>query len=582
MSMRRVLFSLLGLAFLVLGVHNAAPASAAGIPFIDICNAQAPMPHTPTDGLTGLLTSRPNETQDFSPQTLFSSGGLAGTGSNNYDLGCAQNPGSYSRMARSDFDNTITNGVVGFGTTITALTDAVDRRAWEPGWISAFLTGFTAHAIDVVNREIWIPLLGLGLLCSSAFLVWQSREGNPSKMASAAAWVVLVLVIGGVVMSKPLWLAQTTQAGGNAAVAALNNSPGTTAADATTDEVAEFIQYKGWLRRTFGSEDSAVAKRWGPELLENSRVSWRELDSIERGDTTMAKVVEAKQKRYEQIAKEVKEADPHAYRYLQGDPSVISAGTPLLEGLFALFANLIRLVCALLMVSSLLLLVLVGIVWIVASPILVTPAGMGAGRMLLDSLARSVGYVAAAAVAGWLYTIFLESATAPGMSGWWSVLLLFLGTIIWWTVLRPDRKMLSLLSMGRVDGTGAVMKALKIWAIAHFGGKIAGAAAAEAARKDDPEPTPAEENVARPLDVVYGTVIVPPDPAPPAGEVDAGPRIVVGTTLPSGEAAYQRGEGDQRPASPPPPGSVGEVEVYRRPPAEKPFGFGDDQMGAAR
>lgn len=591
---RYLLPMLLGLGILAggVGAGSATAQPVAGLPIIEVCNPEAPTPVGPFEGVGGQLGESPvqKNLEGSPPDHIYTSGGYGGLLSNNYDLGCALDPTTYARVTKGTADQTATNLFVQTGIGVTALADSVDRRAWNPSWISDFLGDFAGRAAGILEQRVWLPLLGLGLLGATLTLLVKNRLGDMSGAASGLAWVFLMLIVGAFIITHPTAVSSTTQNAGAAGISALNGSDGRPS-DAVTDRITSAVLYQGWLRRTFGSDQSEVAKKYGPVLFDASRMTYADLDRIaavkedDRGDE-FKDIVKAKAETYKDTAKKIEDADPTAYKWLTGEAE--RNGVAFVEMLFALVANFFRLVVDLLMLMATILLVMLGLAFAFTLPFLVTTYGRPLGQALLDNSARAIGYVMVAAGGSWGFNIYAESAMAQGMSAWWSILLLLLGTIIFWSFIRPDKKALSMMSAGRVDGGSKLVKMLGRFAMAYMTGRVAGAAAGREIVEEAEEAAPQRsEDQTHP--VVYGTI----DPEPvrkyavPAASrtIGAEPEYIEGEvieetwehaqlprgafSMPAGRVPYERpayaeGEAPEDFVAPP-AGSTGDIVPYERP-----------------
>lgn len=510
--------------FIVLGLMSALaePSHALGVPGIEVCPKSAPFAQTPQDGLAGLLGERPIEiTTDNSPQHLWTTGGFAGMTPHTYDLGCALDPTSWMKTANASTDAQISGAINSVGDAMVSLTDSVDRRAWQPGWVTTALKGFANRASGIIDQRIIIPFAGLGILLGALKVLRTATDGNVSGALTSAGWMFTVTLVSGVLLLGPIAASQWTQSGGGFLVATLNN--GANASDSTTNDIVYSVQYQGWLRRTFGSAQTEVAAKYGPDLLASERVSWAELDA---NDTPAKRndLAETKAKQFKAIAAKVKEDDPIAYRSLTGENT--SSIESLAQLAFAFFACFFRLATSLLIIIATLMLVFLAVIWLAATPLLLIPEAqvkrfggggmkMGGGRMggggmhnrfgsgspgsgrlrfsgqdlarsLSESATRAIGYVLVAAIGSWLFNVFLQACLAPGLNMWWSLLLLILGTGVGWTMIRPDLKAMSILSLGHVQGYGVVAKLLKGWAMGTLIGSVAGSKVAKAEEKEEP------------------------------------------------------------------------------------------------
>jgi hypothetical protein len=578
-----VLSVLLGLVVLVAVAGRSQAAPAIDIPGINVCSPTPPVADPPNVGMIGVIGERPSVVSPrLDPETVWSNGGFAGMYAAPYDLGCAADPSSYLNLAEAKGNSALTNTALGVGFMGTSLADSVDRRAWNPSWISTFLGDFADRATGLIEREVMVPFLFAGLAAASLIALWKFHDGNVAGAAKAFGWVVFVLTLSWILLIAPTWAASTAQSGSAGLVSVLSQGPN--ASDSATDRTAEAVHYQGWLRRTFGTENTAVATKYGPALLAAQRITWDEWRQVEGRPERLQALRAQKAESFKGIAEKVKAEDPGAYQWLTGakDPS----GIAMVEAAYAWAAAFFRLAADFLLLLSTLMLVVLCLAWLLGAPVLVTPTGQALGVGMLNASARAVGYVLQAAIGSWLFGLYLQACLQPGQSTWWSALLLIVGTILAWTLIRPDRKALALATMGRVNGTGKLVRLLTGLAMAYVGGKAAGKVVAGAVRRDverdiTPPPLPSEP-VAAPAPIP--TVVVGnvheiryeaaglPGEAVIDGEViyDSRDAAVVGPG-----AIYQRPEEPM--PTPPPAGSVGEVEIYQRPPVAPSDADEDEQ-----
>jgi hypothetical protein len=549
---------------------HAATGPETGIPFFDVCPNDAPYPALPTQGLPGQVGERPLKvTNDNDPAHIWSTGGFGGLQSHPYDLGCALDPSSWMKITSANTDASISNGIVGVAQTGTSLTDSMDRRAWQPGYVTSFLRSFAARMIDVVQVKVLIPLLGLGIAIAAGMTLWAHRRGNVSGAAHNLGWVAFVLLVTTMILSAPLGLSMWTQDAGNAVSATLNNN--VNASDGATNATVKAVHYQGWLRRTFGAERSSTAETYGMDILSSQRLTWTEYDQANRlkgkvRGQYVKDLVKAKSKKFKDTAKKIKEADPIAYKHLTGEiPG--SAMTPVEVG-FSLGNSAFRLVVDYLVIMCVLVLLVLAVLWVAATPYLVTPRGEQMGRGLIDNGVRAIVYVGEAALATWGFTIWLDAAMAPGMSAWWSLLLLLIGVSIFWIALSPMHKIGSLMSLGHMNGSGKLMGFIKTAAMAYVTGNIAGAVAGKKVaeeivpEKSEDAPSVPVPPPAPPVVPVVKAKIYNPGEAPQMWSreehfPDADRTLPVGgpdplpSGAPAGEQFYQRTDPDGTTVPPP-------------------------------
>lgn len=583
-AVRFVSWCVLGVLFVLVAIvigGDRAHAADTGIPFIDVCAKDAPYPALPTQGLPGLVGERPLKiTNDSSPEHIWSTGGFGGLQAHPYDLGCALDPTSWAKITSANTDATVSNGMAGVGQTVTSVTDSMDRRAWQPGYVLSFMKSFMDRALGTVELKILGPFIGVGILATAIMVLWRQRSGEVSAAAHNLGWVLFVLIVTSAILLSPLALASWTQRAGNAVTGAMNNN--VNASDGATNAVVEAVHYQGWLRRTFGSADSDIAKQYGPAILASQRFTWTEFDTANRlkgkaRGTYIDSLVKQKSTAFKDAAAHVKEEGPTEYRHLTGQEP--GSSVTVLELLFAGGSSAFRAVVDLLVVICVMMLVILGGLWVVATPWLVTPKGEQMGRGLIDNGIKAIVYVGQAALCAWGFTVFLQATMAPGMSAWWSLLLLLMGMSIFWIMLAPFHKMGSIISLGKMNGSGMLMKAIKAAALGYLTGRVAGAAAAKEVIEEQPKQSEDAPAVQPRHEVVHATIFSPAQPTPMDTSTftevhphaDRTLPTAAPAALPTGEPYYQRDE-----ATPPPEdATTAPDEVF------EPYQRTDDNEGAS-
>lgn len=541
--------------------------AAVDIPIINICKPTPPVPQSPTSDVPGMIltppVSPPNATGPADSSKLLETSGMSGMQPFTYDLGCGMDPTSYGKQINAWGDQSGQRWMVDLGQDATALGYAVDKRAWDPSWIASLLSAFTHAAVGVVSARILVPFLGLGLILLTVLLVARSSRGNVRGIANAIAWMMIVLLVGALVVMRPTAPAEMTQKASGAVLAALYG--GTDPVTAQTDEVIQQVHYNGWLRRTFGTADSGTAQKYGPGLLAATRVTWAEQaatdpalakDDADREARLSARKALLKEKSdsFKTIAAQVKSEDPAAYQWLTGEHG--ASMVALYEMCFAITTVAFRLAVDLLLVLCLILITALGIVWLLASPFLVLPRGERMGRRLLNTTTQAIGYVVAAAMAAWLFSIYTSVVMQPGWGPIWSIMLMIIGSFLFWLTLSPGRKVASLLTAGRVRGNGRVAGHLTnlVKTVGFSALPVAYAFTKGAHVVDQAEKKARDEERA----ALHGQVMDYHNTVAPI------PEFTPSAPLPDGQAVYRREpDGTEFIPDPLPPvaGSVGEVYV---------------------
>ena len=596
--MRRALAAV-ALALACLTFAGGSASAAPSHPSIDIlCKTPAPPAQVPGSGLRGTMgETRPDDAVIDANKTLrtdniLANGGYAGLESTAYDNGCDVDPTKlYDRMETSMRLSKV-NAIVAFGQGISTLTTAIEAKVWSPDWIAGLLGRLAKDAITLVWDRFWVAgMVSIGLIATTAALLYRAIRNDPSGVIGGLAWMGIVLIGSSFILVNPIAIPSATVAAGQSFVNSINSG-------SQAETAATAVQYSGYLRRTFGSEDSALAKEYGIPLLAASRLSWAEerdtANDPKARDALIAKDAAA----FKKIADDIKERSPNdVYPRIQGQKQ--SSGEALFEATAALFVNLFRLMTASVVFIGAIFMVILGITWLAAAAYTVTPAGQAFGRSLFDKMMLCIANIVVCAIGAWLYILWTQFALAPGNPDWLAVFLMVVGTVVFWTAVRPDRKMLSLMSLGHISptsqrGLGRLLKGL---AFSWLAGRVAGETLKEDREPEArPDPTPAEPPVVAPppLAVEAGPSLAPraieaapterivhegevihhgepgegglPQSAEPAPDVVEGEVIYrEPEQLPDGTTPYQRPLDDEDSASSPPSGAVGEVELYNRP-----------------
>lgn len=578
---------LVAIAFLIVFAVTCAPdafAQGDGIPGVDLCDPEAPLPQPPDSDLPGIFIERPKtvitapKADAADTSNLFSTSGVSGMRPIVYDLGCGFDPSAADDRVGAWTNSNVAGMFITWSQTLTMFTSAIEQYAWDPAWIPNLLGNLAEATVNKAQARVVLPFLGTGLIMCSVLLVLRARKGNFAGVAQAVAWAILVLLIGGLIVAKPTSLASGTQAGTGAVVSSLYGGSGSPTLSAT-ESIMRDVHYQGWLRRTFGNENSETARRYGPTLLAATRTTWTEFEATDpsraRSDDEREQILERRKEMLErkadlfkETAEKIKNEDPEAYTWLTGRQASFSVA--IYEWLFAIAASLFRIMAGLVVILGLLLLTVLGFAWLLASPWLVTPWGEGMGRGLLDATARSLGYVIVTSVGTWMYVTYSGIVMTPGTPTPLVLLLLALGTFAFWAIVRPDRKILSLLSAGRVRGRGKwSRRMIKYSVLAAVASKIVTQDAGKAVVADvkgQPVKTTSSGSKSRPRPPAP-----PPPPKPKSGRKPPASIVNPPTAgAPGGTGTVYTRPTTRKPRAnhptPPPPGATGTVtSIYTRP-----------------
>lgn len=529
------------------------------------CLADPPQMQEPASGLSAPFIESPVD--PATAQGNWEERGSAGLYSFTFDMGCATT--NAPAQLTSTFNTNTANDLVGVGLALTATADFLDRLSWDPSWITGFFSDLAQTLVEAFRLAAFLPYAALGLIFTVLVMLWRSRTGNVSSVALGSAWASMVVVVAVLVMSSPLLLPRLVQSQGGGIVASLYN--GQNPSDAATATTVDAIHYQGALRRMFGSDPSDAAVEAFPAIYRSVGYSWAEKEAIRNDPAMRERVWEGKMQTLNEVAADLKETDPTAYRAFTGlgqdrvDPAALELGYSVVANVFRIFAALLRVLC-------IAVIFILGLAWLFAAPWIMTPQGEGTGRGLLNSTLRAVGYAFISVLGSYGFTTWAGFALAPDVGMGTSILLLAIGTVVFWALIRPDRKLLSLATAGKVQGYGGLTKFL-VDKLGTMGAAYLGTReGVEDARTSGAKPTSSEEYdppvyegeiVTGPATVYQRGAGLPEAPTvvdgeawevyPTAGalprEGSAGPDDV---TMPDNEVRY------------------GEVEIYQRPTADAP------------
>lgn len=562
MNARRALAAVaLGMTALVGVGGSAAAATTTSAPALfDICKKEPPRAEIPGEGNVGSLDERPANPAPLTEETIWSNGGLVGMHSVTFDLGCSPTPSTAVFLATASMNVKTTNLWVDAGSALSGFAYAIESKAWNPAWVGDVFADFMGQSIETVRRQVWVPWTFLGLIACSAFLVVRARRQDVSGVTTSVGWALLVLGISGAFILSPIFAPVATQKAGSTVALALNgDSASGSVAQSNADRVAYSVNYQDFLRRSFGTSNSDIAKKYGLRLLAASRLSWAEKDQVAGDPAKLEAMQKRKGEDWVKVAAEVDTANKNAYYALQGHPGAHVGG--MLGFAFSAAVNVFRLLAAAVMVAAVIFLAFISLIWLVGAAYFVTPIGASKGREIMQMAGMAFGYTLACAIGSWLFMLWARVSLAPGVPVAWSLVMLIVGSILFWSMLRPDRKMLAMFTGGKF-GTGGhrlVGRALRAGIAGATAGYVAGKTADDdddepggggGFRDDDPPPAPpvpalpapARMREIGPGRVYEGRVVDAQDTVPSTADAARAPRALPAPprTI-AGEVIYQRG-----------------------------------------
>ena len=448
----RVTTKVLGVFVLAGATLFVAPGTASALPIVGGCTTPPP-PESPQQGIAGFFMSKPNPvppTEDpfaaNAKTTPFEQYGLAGLSWYTYDLGCggaARDPsGSISTWAaRLMF--------IPAKATVAALT-GVMQAALHPTYLSAF-DPLLNSLVSQLRRAVYTPLFPLAVMLTGLLLMAQATRQRVSESTTAVGWCLLVTVIAAALFAWPVkagHAADTVISKGVATVSAGITGQGGDPGDQVANMLYGPFLYRMWLMGEFCDPDSTGAQKHGSALLQAQALSWQE---AEQAKTNGEKITDAKQKKFGEVAGQVKDDDPSAYECVAG------------HGSASLEASILADVGVLLMAPFLLIggLILIAAYLVVRFAVIFAPALLTAGAFFpLRGIVLAAGRVVAAAIInGVLFTLavllvirvdstILDPSTA--LPAWLRLVLVGVVTVVMWYLTRPFRKLTTMVTTGRM------------------------------------------------------------------------------------------------------------------------------------
>jgi hypothetical protein len=425
----------------------AAPMPALPIPGLPDCEGE-PTPQSPDRGFNGYVTPVPPDPPPLDADpfaadatvTVYETTGLAGYRWHMYVDSCITGPGQATNQALTSSANALMAVPVLCLGVVATLADVVYNQRWlnvldQPvGYVSeALMTGFTD------------PFLPVVLVAVALVMLVSIRRARLSAAIGTAVLVLVATTLATFAASYPTRVSQATDditAGAVTAISgALAGSREAAPDVATVSPLVEAMLYDRWVAGTLGDTTSPTARTYGPQLYRASTLSWAELEVVRADpDGAGADLLDAKREQWDAAAAAVERSDPDAYEYLTGARSIDRVGHAIVA--LALIAILPFLLVSLLLValSYLVIRIIVMFLPLVALvALLVRGTLSGVASLAAAAVVNSVVFAVGAAVAAYLYGVFLSPDSGiPALLG---LLLAFLVSIAMWILLSPYRRL---------------------------------------------------------------------------------------------------------------------------------------------
>lgn len=451
-AVKTLLHAVCAATFLLLGVAAAPVASAStGMANPFACET-VPVAESPTDGMSGWLLPAPKKAPTSvdatSGASLLQNYGVGGLSWFTFDDNCDFGAGGIT-----DKPGETTNGVASAvflpGVLVAASTVSAGNAFGNPEWLD-FLNPVLGQISSALAQAFTAPLMPLFVLLTAVVGMVAASAGQLSKVLRSLVFVLIGLGVVGLTVGYPVKAATFVDDTVSSLVLTgqqtIVNGTGSTPSEADREQPgAAFVGplYKAlvwdtWLRGELGSDDSAVAKKYGYALYASRTLTYAEKATVDRDPSGAGKAVfDKKATQFKEVADKIKEEDPGAYNVLT------TANFGQRFGL-ALGASAIAVMAFSLPFFSFILLLLCFLYWrftIMLGPML------GAVMVMMHSVARSVARKLGAVVLNTIMfgvgaAVFVASArfiTSSSLPFGWQVFALGVLTVVGWVILHPIR-----------------------------------------------------------------------------------------------------------------------------------------------
>lgn len=319
----------------------------------------APMPGSPTSGLPGLFSTRPESSMRSgvngppNGNPSYSEYGVGGFGLDTYDLGCLsdlKHPGvsTWNMLASAEF---------WLAASVISAANGLRQWAYEPSSLLGWADEFVATITDAIFRYVFSVVGVITMVVVGLLIMIRARNGQMSDTVRTAGWALLVLVAVTAVAKWPVTATHAADSVTTAGLGLMHKAAGQgpqhipadkcvlgpeacvdhrTPAVRASDTVTEAILYRSWLRAVLGTADGPTAEKYGPALYDATTLSWDEQARADQSPALRQQVLDAKAATFNAVAAQLREEDPEAYEHLQGVHGWDRASA----GLFALLAAL--------------------------------------------------------------------------------------------------------------------------------------------------------------------------------------------------------------------------------------------------
>jgi hypothetical protein len=295
----------------------------------------APTPGSPTAGLPGNFTDRPESSMRSGVSGRYSSYGVGGYGLDTYNMGCLgtlANPDLvfWSNAAETEFM---------IAASIMGAAHGLRERAYDPGEMWGWSDGFIETSTHSIFNNVFGRIGALTIVAIGLFFLWRAQKGDMGEAMKMSLWAIVVMAAATALFS---WPTQSVHAVDKIGVGSIDLahkvvgqgpqswdgpecrlSPGScvdhrTAAVRSTDTAVDAVLYRSWLRAVLGAADSPTALTYGPALYDATTMQWNEAARVAGNPALRESLIDQKAQTFNAIAEKIRTEDPEAYEHLQG------------------------------------------------------------------------------------------------------------------------------------------------------------------------------------------------------------------------------------------------------------------------
>ena len=440
------LLAVLGMiAFLTFTPAMLGASQANAIPGVSDCK-DAPSPDIPGTGpaywFLPVPDPAPPSGDPFAQQaktTIYQQYGFAGITFQTYDLGC----GGFARDPMDNIMNGTSNLLMQIPVMIVGFTGWVLDAAFHPENLFGSLDNYMGSATKLLREKVFnvwsIPLILAGCL----WLMMRARRRELGALGAWAATMVGLVALLSVLSSYPQTAGHAVDSVVSGTIgqvasgfAGQDAGPVTNPADSTIANLHRAVLYGPWLSGTFGNQNSAAAKQYGPALFDSAALTWQQANM---SPDDRKKVIEDKQKSFEDTMQKIKDQDSSIYEIAQGKKPADRFGATVISGFGATVSSTFLLVSGLLMLVAFMIVRLA----VIMAPVIVVlglfpplwPRVRAVGEGVFTALIGCIAFGVGAA----LDTLLVGQVMAPGSSltPIRQILLVFLLAVAFFFILAP-------------------------------------------------------------------------------------------------------------------------------------------------